>query len=516
MMRQAGVLAHLSSLPSPYGIGSLGAGAITFATDLAGAEQSLWQVLPVGPTGYRDSPYQSPSTFAGNPLLIDLDLLIEEGLLRPAEVQPLDRLPLDRVDFGSLIPAKTRLLVLAARRFLRAGADPGYDEFCRTPWLDDFVLYTAIKQRHRGAPWVEWEESLALRRPAALSRAYRQLSGRIEVERAIQYFFHRQWEGLHRHCRSLGVDLIGDLPIFVAHDSADVWAGPELFRLDRRGHPEVVAGVPPDYFSATGQRWGNPLYRWEVHAVDGYRWWAHRLGAAFARFDLVRIDHFRGFSAFWEIPVDEGTAINGRWLPGPGAELFSSLAFPHLPIIAEDLGIITEEVTRLRRQFGFPGMRVAQFGFDEEPDTAIHHPFNYEEDVVAYTGTHDNDTTVGWFWGDNPTHDRRRLNRHRRRLLAAVGTRGEEIHWDVIGLVHRSRAASSIVPVQDLLGIGSEARMNTPGQAEGNWTWRFPGPLDSGPWSRLGSVTEANGRSRSQGFSIGRRTPLPYSVQDPS
>ncbi|HUO46801.1 MAG TPA: 4-alpha-glucanotransferase [Acidimicrobiia bacterium] len=493
-MRRSGVLLHISSLPSPHGIGTLGAAAYEFATALAMAGQRFWQMLPVGPTGYRDSPYQSPSTFAGNPLFIDLEFLVVEGLLQNSEIEPLGRLPAPWVDFGALIPAKTRLLLLAARRFLRRGADAGYDAFRSSLWLDDYALFAALKQQHHGRPWMEWEDPLVLRHPSALSRARQKLGGRIELERAVQYFFHRQWESLHEFCLSRGVELIGDLPIFVAHDSADVWSDPDLFHLDRHGSPAVVAGVPPDYFSVTGQRWGNPLYRWEAHAADNYIWWSNRLGASFARFDMVRIDHFRGFAAYWEIPAEEETAINGHWVPGPGAELLGSLSLGQLPIIAEDLGVITEDVTDLRRQFGFPGMRVAQFGFDEELDTAIHHPDNYAVDIFAYTGTHDNDTTVGWFWGDNHRHDRRRLNHHRRKLLATVGTRGEEINWDMIRLVHRSQAMASIVPVPDLLGIGREGRMNTPGQEEGNWSWRLTSPLPAEPIERLGEITSTTGR----------------------
>jgi 4-alpha-glucanotransferase len=316
----------------------------------------------------------------------------------------------------------------------------------------------------------------------------------IEVETAIQYFFRSQWDLLHRHCAGLGLGLIGDLPIFVAHDSADVWAAPDLFHLDSTGRPTVVAGVPPDYFTATGQRWGNPLYRWDVHARQNFAWWSRRLAASLSLFDMLRIDHFRGFTAYWEIPADETTALTGRWVEAPGAELFSSLGPARLPIIAEDLGIITDEVTTLRRQFGFPGMRVAQFGFDEELNTAIHHPSNYDTDVVAYTGTHDNDTTVGWFWGNNHKHDRRRLNRNRRRLLAEVGTRGDEVHWDLIRLIHSSRADTAVVPAQDLLGLGSEARMNTPGKEDGNWAWRMTGPIAGDALQRLGTITKETGR----------------------
>jgi 4-alpha-glucanotransferase len=496
MKRSSGVLLHITSLPSRQGTGTLGEEAKRFVESLAGAGQRWWQMLPVGPTGYRDSPYQSPSTFAGNPLLIDLEDLFRADLLRRSEIEALADLPRGRVDFGRLIPLKTRLLVLAARRFLRRGASAPYERFRATVWLDEHATFAAIKQSYGGRPWVQWQPGLASRQEAALARTTARLAGRIEVEKVVQYFFDQQWRELARHARQLGVGLIGDLPIFVAHDSVDVWSRPSLFHLDGDGQPTVVAGVPPDYFSVLGQRWGNPLYRWDAHRHDGYRWWADRLEAMFARFDQVRIDHFRGFAAFWEIPAAEPTAVKGRWVEGPGPDLFSALAgrLGAMPIIAEDLGVITPDVTRLRRKFDFPGMRVAQFGFDEESDTAIHHPANYLADVVAYTGTHDNDTTMGWFWGDNRRRDRRRLDARRRRLLAETGTRGEEINWDLIRMVLHSRATTAIFPVQDLLGLGSEGRMNTPGREEGNWTWRLPAMPPAEAWQRLADLTQASHR----------------------
>jgi 4-alpha-glucanotransferase len=493
--RHSGVLAHVSSLPTSQGIGTTGERARRFLRALANAGQRYWQMLPVGPTGYQDSPYQSPSTHAGNPLLIDLEDVVADSWLRPGEVEPLHDLPRNRVDFGALIPLKRQLLIKAATRFLRSGPDGEYDSFRQTPWLDEFATFSALKQSYDDRPWVEWPTRLALRNPAALRQASERLAGAIEVERAIQFFFQRQWNALRSFASQLGIQLIGDLPIFVAHDSADVWSRPDLFNLGEDGRPTAVAGVPPDYFSATGQRWGNPLYRWDRHRDEGYGWWAARLAGAFARFDLLRIDHFRGFSAYWEIPASEPTAINGRWVEGPGADLFIKLAADQqLPIIAEDLGIITTEVTALRRQFGFPGMRVAQFGFDAESDTSLHYPQNYPTDVVAYTGTHDNDTAIGWFWGDNERHDRRRLNRDRRRLLQTTGTRGEEINWEMIQLVFDSKAGAAIVPVQDVLGLGSDARMNTPGREEGNWTWRMSDDVPPQLVDRLAQATVTSNR----------------------
>ncbi|CAN5651165.1 4-alpha-glucanotransferase [soil metagenome] len=483
---------HVSSLPSPHGIGTIGNEARQLATILAEAGQRYWQMLPVGPTGYRDSPYQSPSTFAGNPLLIDLPDLVERGLLAAREIKPLTELPKNQVAFGPLIKQKSKLLSKAASR---QEVDRGLASFLKTPWLENYAAYTALKEANDLRSWTDWPGALALRQQPELSRAIAKVRRRMELEVGIQYLFHQQWESLRAHCRKLGVVLIGDVPIFVAHDSADVWSQPDLFELDDRGNPTVVAGVPPDYFSKTGQRWGNPLYRWDLLRADGYKWWNERMTASLSRFDLVRVDHFRGFCAYWEIPATEVTAVKGRWVPGPGVGLFQELAGQsQLPIIAEDLGVITPDVTALRQRFGFPGMRVGQFGFDDEPETALHNPDNFPPDVVAYTGTHDNDTTVGWFWGNNRRHDRRRLTRHRRRLLERVGTRGEEINWDLIELVMASKAETAIVPVQDLLGLGSEARMNTPGKEEGNWVWRMDGPLPDHVLTRLRETTAASDR----------------------
>ena len=454
-------------------------------------------MLPVGPTGFRDSPYQSPSTFAGNPLLIDLGPLVEEGWLKAKEVEPLLGLSRGQVEFGRVIEIKTPLLQLAGRRFLRSDPDGAYEKFRQVGWLDDFALFSALKQTHNLASWVEWEPEIVSREPRAIARAVRKLSTAIEIERAIQFFFDRQWRQLVGHCSGLGLGLIGDLPIFVAHDSADVWSRPDLFWVGTDGQPSVVAGVPPDYFSETGQRWGNPLYRWEVHKDEGYGWWKDRLGASLSRFDVIRIDHFRGFCANWEVPASEDTAVNGRWVDGPGVDLFKEVAGSNrLPIIAEDLGVITPDVTALREQFGFPGMRVAQFGFDDEPDTALHHPENYQTDVVAYTGTHDNDTTVGWFWGTNHRHDRRRLNANRKRLLQTLGSTGGDISWELAGLVFESRADTAILPCQDLLALGAEARMNTPGQESGNWTWRMSDSFPPETMDRLKRLTEASDRAK--------------------
>jgi 4-alpha-glucanotransferase len=495
MTKASGVLLHVSSLPSSHGIGTIGAEARDFVADLAAAEQGFWQMLPVGPTGYRDSPYQSPSTFAGNPLLIDLEDLVERELLSPTELLPSEELANGRVDFGPLIRTRTELLAKAASR---VKPDQSLEDFLRTPWIEDYAAFTALKEAHDQKPWNEWPEDLALRRQPELSRALASVRPRMEREVIIQFLFHQQWEELRTHCRRQGLGLIGDVPIFVAHDSADVWSRPELFELEPSGAPRVVAGVPPDYFSKTGQRWGNPLYRWDAHRAEGYRWWQERMAASWSRFDLVRVDHFRGFCAYWEIPASETTAVKGRWVDGPGADLFANLSRgAKLPIIAEDLGVITPDVTALRQQFGFPGMRVGQFGFDDEPETALHNPDNYPNDVVAFTGTHDNDTTVGWFWGGNQRHDRRRLTRDKRRLLERVGTRGEEINWDLLSLVTGSAADMVIFPVQDLLGLGSEARMNTPGKEEGNWTWRLAEGVPEAVWARLADATKHAKRQRS-------------------
>ncbi len=468
--RVAGVILHPTSLPGPHGVGELGPEALRWLDLMAEAGLGLWQVLPLGPTGYGDSPYQSFSTFAGNPYLIDMGALAAEGWLEDADLAPLRALPHERVDFGGLYRHKLPLLRRAADAFLAAGGanEPGFRAYREREagWLDDFALFMALKEEAGGAPWTAWERPLRLREPAALADAAERLAAEAARQRVWQYWFSRQWAAVKAYAAERGVRVLGDVPIFVALDSADVWAHPELFHLGDDGLPTVVAGVPPDYFSATGQRWGNPLYRWDVMRAQGYGWWVERLRAALGLVDLVRIDHFRGFAAYWEIPADEPTAVRGRWVEGPGADLFQALRreLDGLPVVAEDLGVITPDVEELRDSFGLPGMKVLQFAFAGGADDP-YLPHNYGRNCVVYTGTHDNDTTRGWY-ESAPEVERD----HARRYL---GRPDEEVVSGLVRLAYASVADLAVVPLQDHLGLGADARMNTPGRETGNWTWRF-------------------------------------------
>lgn len=469
--RASGILLHPTSLPGPSGIGELGGEAHSFIDFLFSSKQSLWQVLPLGPTGYGDSPYASFSSFAGNHLLISLRQLAQEDLLDAASLSHTPAFSAAAVDYTVVTAFKMPLLRQSFETF-RASASPQQQEAYRQfrldnqRWLDDYALFMALKDELSGLPWTQWPPDIAARKPSALSTWRDRLAAQIAFQSYLQYQFYHQWNGLRRYATARGIRIVGDLPIFVAHDSADVWAHPELFYLDTAGLPTVVSGVPPDYFSATGQRWGNPLYRWDALAQTGYAWWIERFRAALALVDLVRLDHFRGFQAYWEIPAEEETAIKGRWAPGPGADLFRALkkALRRVPIIAEDLGVITPDVVALRKQFGFPGMRVLQFAFGS--DAANEHlPHNYERHCLVYTGTHDNDTTAGWYTSLGPEEQHT--------VREYLGTDGRTIHLDLIRLAFSSVADFAIVPLQDVLGLGSEARMNTPGRATGNWTWRY-------------------------------------------
>jgi 4-alpha-glucanotransferase len=469
--RQGGVLLHPTSLPGPYGIGDLGPATWKWIDWLVEAGCQMWQVLPLGPTGYGDSPYQSFSSFAGNPLLISPERLEAEGLLNEGDLEPLPEFPSDRVDFGMVIEYKERLLALSTELFRRGNGhtlEEHFRTFCQQQafWLDDFALFMAIKGEHDGKPWTDWEPSLALRLPDALDEVREKLATQIEAHRIRQFLFSHQWETVRRRTKQKGLLIIGDIPIFVAHDSADVWAHPELFYLDDRGMPTVVAGVPPDYFSPTGQRWGNPLYRWDKLRDDGYSWWLSRLERVLSMVDLVRLDHFRGFEAYWQIPAEAPGAKSGSWVSGPGADFLETArqTLGHLPIIAEDLGLITPEVVALRDTFSLPGMKILQFAFDSDA-THDYLPHNFERHCVVYTGTHDNDTTRGWYESiPDKTKD------FCRRYL---GCNDENIAWEMIKAAWSSVAERAIAPMQDLLEQGSDARMNFPSRAEGNWQWRI-------------------------------------------
>jgi 4-alpha-glucanotransferase len=491
--RASGVLLHPTSLPGPDGIGDLGPEAEQWLDALAAAAQRWWQVLPLGPTGFGDSPYQCFSAFAGNPWLVSARKLLTAGLLDPEDLEPRPEFPAGRVDFATLIRWKSSWLSRAARRLL-AGANPEltylYEGFRVRErwWLEDYALFLALKDAHGGRPWSEWEPALVRRNAAALAAWREKLRHVVEVYSVWQFFFFHQWGQLKRRAAQLGLRVIGDVPIFVAYDSADVWVHQDLFFLDRHGKPTVVAGVPPDYFSATGQLWGNPLYRWEVMAQDGYKWWVRRVQSTLELVDVVRIDHFIGFVRYWEIPAGSPNAVRGRYVPGPGADFLDRLrrALGSLPLIAEDLGAVTPEVDALREQFCLPGMKVLQFAFSSDASNRFL-PHNYTNNFVVYTGTHDNDTTVGWF-RSAPDTERAYAQRY-------LGRSGEDIAWDLIRLGSSSVADTFIVPAQDLLSLGSEARMNYPGRGEGNWKWRLqPGQLTPDVWERLRDLTATYGR----------------------
>jgi 4-alpha-glucanotransferase len=481
--RKSGILVHPTSLPGAYGMGEIGVQAIRLIDTLAEMKQSLWQVLPLGPTGYGDSPYQSLSTFAGNDKLVCFETLVNQKLLLKGELKGFPQFPADTVDYGPVLTERRRVLDIVTENFAkRAGVamKKRYEAFIREQafWLDDMSLFSAIKEANGLRPWTEWPRDVSLREPKALERARRELAEAVEAAKVRQFLFFDQWSALRRHAAEKGVQIVGDIPIFVAHDSADVWANRHLYYLDERGNPTVIAGVPPDYFSATGQRWGNPLYRWDVHRQEGYAWWQARIKSVLALVDIVRIDHFRGFEAYWEIPASEPTAVKGLWVKGPGADLFRVLKekMGDLPIIAEDLGVITPEVEALRDDFDLPGMRILQFAFGNDDQAEAYRPHSYPPNCVVYTGTHDNDTTVGWFnsqAGEGSTRTQEDIDKERRTILDYVGTDGSQIQWDLMALALKSKANTAVFPMQDLLGLGSEARMNVPGREGGNWRWRY-------------------------------------------
>lgn len=501
--RYSGILLHPTSLPGAHGSGDLGASAYHFVDWLATARQSLWQMLPLGGLGPGNSPYMSPSAFAGNELLIGLSTLRDAGWLTDADVIADPAFSEMRVDYPAVFAFRMSRLRLAATRFFASGGTAeraDFDEFCRraASWLDDYALFMAIDRAHGGDGklWPDWPRPLAQREPKALRTAAKTLGAECAFWKFAQWCFDRQWQALKRYANARGVDLVGDIPIFVSAHSADVWANPGLFLLDEDGRPRVVAGVPPDYFSATGQRWGNPLYDWPAHRADGYRWWIARLEAMLTRCDIVRIDHFRGFESYWEIPAAAETAVDGHWRPGPGLAFFEALgkALPkgkddgRMRIIAEDLGTITPEVLALRRAVGLPGMRVLQFAFDGDPDN-FYLPHNYESSTVVYTGTHDNNTTIGW-WSEIDQTSRAYIGRY-------LGASGESIHWDFIRAAFASVADYAIVPMQDILGLDAAHRMNLPGTEEGNWAWRFSwAQVASWHAERLADMTRIYGRQR--------------------
>jgi 4-alpha-glucanotransferase len=515
--RSSGVLLHPTSLPGPYGAGDLGPEAFSFLEFLVAAGQTIWQVLPLNPTGYADSPYQCFSAFAGNPLLISLDRLAERGLLSADDLADVPALPTTSIDYGAVIAFRFAKLRKAAARFFAevdGGLDcgdptfakggrmwatlrPEFEQFCteQAGWLGDYALFMAAKDAHDGIAWTGWEPALAAREPEALARWSERLAGEIAAYKFWQFEFFRQWGALREACHQRGIRIMGDLPIYVAHDSADVWTAPKLFWLDERGNPLKVSGVPPDYFSATGQLWGNPTYRWDRLRKDGFRWWIERVRGVMRLFDMVRIDHFRGFEAYFEIPAGETTAVHGVWIKGPGVELFEALEreFGALPIVAENLGVITPEVEAIRKRFDFPGMALLQFAFGNDPQGPSFRPHNYERNLVAYTGGHDNDTTVGWWTSGIADSTRSEEDVQRERAFAGkyLNMRGEEIQWAMIRALMASVADTVLIPMQDVLGLGSQARMNRPGRMDGNWRWRYErGELRPEMAQRLRVLTE--------------------------
>lgn len=496
--RAAGVLVHPTSFPSRYGIGDFGETAYKFIDFLVASGQSLWQILPLGPTGYADSPYQCFSAFAGNPLLISPDRLVADGYLTAADVQAVPTFPTHAVDYGQVIAYKDSLFVRAYQNFQQrktaVSQHTAFAQFCQEHafWLDDFALFMAVKNHHadhEGGVWNTWPTDIAQREPAAMQHWAQKLTQEIERHKFLQFLFFQQWLALKQYANDRGIKIIGDIPIFVAFDSADVWANPDLFYLHEDGSPEFIAGVPPDYFSATGQRWGNPLYRWRRMAEDEYAWWVKRLQMTFTQADIVRIDHFRGFEAYWEIPADEPTAMVGRWVKGPEIRFFQKMRdqLGELPIIAEDLGVITPEVRELRDRFDFPGMKILQFAFGGERNSDfLPHHFT-TPNCVVYTGTHDNDTVVGWYHSaDEWERD------HIRRYLWVDG---HNIAWDLIRLAWMSIADTAIATMQDLMQLGPEARMNFPGKVGGYWRWRYTSAMLTDKIQyRLREMTELYGR----------------------
>lgn len=494
--RSSGILLHPTSLPGPYGIGDLGPAAFAWVDALVHARQQWWQMLPLSPTGYADSPYQCLSALAGNSYLISPDELVKDGLLRRDDV--IGRVfPDDTVDFdsGAVTRFKLRLLERAWENYLAGAAPalkPGFEAYCaeEADWLDEFALFVALKDAHGGASWIEWKVEFGERDPEALARARQHLADAITQSKFRQFLFARQWRALKAYANARRVRLIGDVPIFVSTDSADVWSNPECFMLDEHRQPVVVAGVPPDYFSATGQLWGNPLYNWEALRQTGYAWWVARMRTMFKQMDVVRVDHFRGFEACWSVPGGDPTAERGQWVKGPGADLFDKLAaeLGELPIIAEDLGVITPEVEALRTRYGFPGMRILQFAFAGAVEKRFL-PHHYERNTVVYTGTHDNDTTRGWYANAATDEERELMRKY-------MAQDGHDIAWDMLRLAWASVAVLAVAPLQDVLDLGSEARMNLPGCASGNWRWRYRKEMLTGAiLDRLGELTQVYERA---------------------
>ncbi|MBE9191041.1 4-alpha-glucanotransferase [Gloeocapsopsis crepidinum LEGE 06123] len=493
--RASGMLLHPTSFPSKFGVGDLGESAYSFIDFLVQSAQQLWQVLPLGPTGYGNSPYAAYSAMAGNPLLISPERLVAQGLLTPDDFVNLSDFPHNKVDFDQVVQTKIPLLKKACENFRTKATSQQeeFSQFCtaKAYWLDDYALFMALKDTNKGMSWYQWEPEIARRHPEALVRSRQQLEAEVFYHKFVQFEFFRQWNELKHYANEHGIVIIGDIPIYVAHDSADVWANPEIFCLDEEtGEVALMAGVPPDYFSDTGQLWGNPVYNWEKLQQLNFKWWVQRFQAILDYVDIIRIDHFRGFQAYWAVQQGETTAMNGEWIEAPGEALFHAIneQLGKLPVLAEDLGVITPEVEALRDKFEFPGMKILQFAFGSDAANPFL-PFNFPRNCVVYTGTHDNDTTVGWF-NSASEYEKERLLRY----LGCISSDG--IHWDLIRLALSSVANQALIPLQDLLGLATEARMNYPSKPEGNWEWRYSASdLTPELSDRLKSLTELCGRA---------------------
>ena len=482
--RVSGILLHPTSLPSNFGIGDLGKSAYNFVDFLKETGQSLWQVLPLGHISFGNSPYMCLSAFAGNPYMISPQKLVDDGYLDLPDIGQLPDFPSHRVDYGLVIDYKMNLFKKSFNKFKETTHPSDYYIFCEENsfWLEDYALFVSLKYVHDLQPWPMWKDGSAKRDPERLVYWRKQLAEDIDFWKFVQYLFFKQWNDLKQYCEQKGISIIGDIPVYVAHDSAEVWANSDLFFLNDDGNPLVVSGVPPDYFSSTGQRWGNPIYCWEKMEERGFLWWIDRLKINFSMLDIVRLDHFRGFEAYWEISAEEPTAENGRWVKGPGIKLFDAVhnALDDVKMIAEDLGVITEEVDALRDELGYPGMRILQMAFGTDPKASEYRPHNHIHNCAVYTASHDHNTTVGWFTaepGSQSTQSVAEIEAERALIKKYLDTNGEKIHWDMIRLAMSSVARICVIPLQDVLGLGTEARMNLPGTSKNNWEWRFNNDL---------------------------------------
>ena len=496
--RSSGVFLHPTSLPGEYGIGSLGETAYKFIDFLSKAGQKIWQMCPLGPTGYGDSPYQSFSAFAGNSYLIDLQKLVKDGYLAKGDLATDKDFPSKRVDYGQVINFKMPLLRAAFNNFKSMDIPEEkkrFREFCseNKEWLDDYALFRAVKERFDGCAWTEWDDDIRFRREDALIKYRQESAEKIEFRKFLQYIFFKQWAEVKDYANQAGVKILGDIPIFVALDSADAWANPEMFFFDEDLKPTKVAGVPPDYFNENGQLWGNPLYDWEQLKKNNYQWWVKRVEKQLDLVDILRLDHFRGFAQYWAVPYGAETAINGTWEDGPGKELFEVIKekLDELPIVAEDLGVVTDDVEELRDCFDFPGMKILQFAFDNQEENEYIPPYE-TENCIVYTGTHDNNTTLGWYQEDVKEDDKQRMLDY---LAENLTNRHDDIVWDLMELGWQSKAVIAIAPLQDFLSLGSEARFNTPGTSSGNWQWRYSKDMiDEELITKMKDITKRNNR----------------------